>query len=88
MSIRFPNKGKRHDEVDALGLQCNAMAKKISEQIHELKRTDVMRREMVANFSHDLRTPLTTMRGYLETLLLKKEALTPDEQKNNILQRR
>jgi two-component system OmpR family sensor kinase len=81
ISIRFPDKGKRNDEVDTLGVQFNAMAEKISEQIHDLKRTDGMRREMVANISHDLRTPLTTMRGYLETLLLKNETLTPQEQK-------
>ena len=84
MSIRFPDKGKRNDEVDALGVQFNAMAEKISEQIHELKRTDGMRREMVANISHDLRTPLTTMRGYLETLLLKNDELTLQEQKQYI----
>ena len=80
-SIRFPGKGKNHDEIDVLGLQFNAMAEKINEQIHELKRTDGMRREMVANISHDLRTPLTTMRGYLETLLLKNRELSSEEQK-------
>lgn len=80
-SIRFPVRGKSNDEIDVLGVQFNVMAEKISGQIHELKRTDGMRREMVANISHDLRTPLTTMRGYLETLLLKNEALSPREQK-------
>ena len=84
MLTRFPVRGKSKDEVDALGVQFNVMAEKISEQIHELKRTDGMRREMVANISHDLRTPLTTMRGYLETLLLKNEALSPQEQKQYI----
>ena len=81
MKIRFPGKGKNNDEVDALGVQFNVMAEKISQQIHELKRTDSMRREMVANISHDLRTPLTTMRGYLETLLLKNEELSASEKK-------
>ena len=81
MSVRFPDKGKRNDEVDELGAQFNVMAEKISDQIRELKRTDGMRREMVANVSHDLRTPLTTMRGYLETLLLKNETLSSEEKK-------
>jgi len=83
-SIRFPASGKSKDEVDALGSQFNVMAEKINQQIHELQRTDGMRREMVANISHDLRTPLTTMRGYLETLLLKDESLSPDDQRKYI----
>lgn len=79
--LRFPETGKTNDEIDELGQQFNAMAEKINKQIHDLKRMDGMRREMVANVSHDLRTPLTTMRGYLETLLLKREELSSEEQK-------
>jgi signal transduction histidine kinase len=92
MSVRFPVRyeggddqqaGMKNsrDEIDELGAQFNAMAEKISLQIQELQRTDSMRREMVANISHDLRTPLTTMRGYLETLLLKNNELTAQEHK-------
>jgi len=84
LSIRFPDKGKNKDEVDALGAQFNVMAEKINQQIQELQRTDGMRRDMVANISYDLRTPLTTMRGYLETLLLKDESLSPDEKKQYV----
>ena len=80
--IRFPQTGKSNDEIDELGQQFNAMSEKINKQIHELKRVDGMRREMVANVSHDLRTPLTTMRGYLETLLLKNEDLSEQEKKH------
>jgi signal transduction histidine kinase len=79
--IRFPDTGKTNDEIDELGQQFNTMSEKINKQIHELKRIDGMRREMVANVSHDLRTPLTTMRGYLETLLLKNEELSAEEKK-------
>jgi two-component system OmpR family sensor kinase len=78
LSIRYP--GKTHDEIDVLGQQFNAMAEKIMSQIHELRQMDNMRREMVANISHDLRTPLTTMRGYLETLQLKHADLSTEEQ--------
>lgn len=75
-SVRFSSSAQTSDEIDELGLQFNKMAEKINHQIDELRRMDGMRREMVANVSHDLRTPLTTMRGYLETLLLKNDELS------------
>src|SRR5690606_1284308 len=37
--------------------------------------------EMIANVSHDLRTPLASIHGYLETLLLKDASLTPEERR-------
>ena len=36
--------------------------------VTESHRTQVIRRDFVANASHELRTPLTILRGYLETL--------------------
>jgi signal transduction histidine kinase len=80
-SVRFSGGAQSNDEIDELGLQFNTMADKINQQIDELRRMDGMRREMVANVSHDLRTPLTMMRGYLETLLLKNDDLSEDDQK-------
>ncbi|UCC56940.1 MAG: HAMP domain-containing protein [Gammaproteobacteria bacterium] len=78
LTVRYP--GNTNDEVDVLGQQFNVMADKITSQIQELRQMDDVRREMVANISHDLRTPLTTMRGYLETLQLKQADLSRDEQ--------
>jgi len=78
-SVHFSGSVKSRDEIDELGLQFNTMADKINQQIDELQRMDGMRREMVANVSHDLRTPLTTMRGYLETLLIKNDELSDAE---------
>jgi len=83
-SVRFASDTRSSDEIDDLGLQFNTMAEKINQQIDELRRMDGMRREMVANVSHDLRTPLTTMRGYLETLLLKNDELSADDQRQYI----
>lgn len=37
--------------------------------VTELQRTQMIRRDFVANASHELRTPMTIIRGYLETLL-------------------
>src|SRR5215470_17657591 len=51
--------------------------------ITELKKMDQVRRDFVANVSHALRTPLSILRGYIETLLDNPE--TPREELTRIL---
>ena len=70
---------EERDEIDILGKNFNLMADRIINQLKVLKHQDQLRRELVANVSHDLRTPLATMRGYLETLQLKGRMLSQDE---------
>jgi predicted ATPase/signal transduction histidine kinase len=41
-----------------------------------------LRRELIANVSHDLRSPLASLRAYLETLLLKEEAVSVAERRH------
>lgn len=64
------------DEIGQLHQAFRQMAGRITSQVRELKRQDQLRREMVANISHDLRTPLTSLQGYLETLSLKSGTLS------------
>ncbi len=59
------------DEIGQLHHAFRHMAGRIAGQMRELRRQDQLRREMVANISHDLRTPLTSLQGYLETLTYK-----------------
>jgi two-component system OmpR family sensor kinase len=68
------------DEIDRLQFVFREMASMITVQVRELREADSLRRELVTNVSHDLRTPLTSMQGYLETLAVKKD-LTADERK-------
>ena len=74
-----PDKPVSGDEINQLRQAFGRMANKIREQFEILKETDRLRRELVTNVSHDLRTPLASMHGYVETLLIKNEALTAEE---------
>jgi two-component system, OmpR family, sensor kinase len=63
------------DEISALAARFRTMSEAIERQIHDLKSTDELRRELIANVSHDLRTPLASLRGYIETALVKNRTL-------------
>lgn len=76
-----PPAGPRGDEIDQLQGAFHRMAERIVRQIGELRRMDASRRELVAQVSHDLRTPLAHMQGYLDTLQLKEESLSEDERR-------
>lgn len=69
----------RGDEIDQLSQSFVDMSARIQDQLLQLKENDRLRRELVSNISHDLRTPLSAMQGYLETLLIKGETLSRDE---------
>jgi signal transduction histidine kinase len=53
----------------------NEMADVIVDNIDKISATDKFRQELIANVSHDLRTPLSIMQGYVETLMMKKDEL-------------
>ncbi|WP_028601014.1 sensor histidine kinase [Ottowia thiooxydans] len=69
------------DEIAVLDATYRQMVKRIGEQWKALTRQDQERRELIANVSHDLRTPLSSLHGYLETLLLKDATLEPAERR-------
>lgn len=70
------------DEIDRLAFNFGNLTLRIAEQLRMLERTDKERRELLANVSHDLRTPLASMQGYLEMLLLRHGCLPPEEERN------
>lgn len=75
-----PKITKSPDEIGQLASTFEHMAERITTQMQQIKSQDELRRDMVANVSHDLRTPLTSMQGYLETLLRKSNTLSQEDQ--------
>lgn len=69
------------DEIGILSRAFSQMADRIIRQVQALRQTDELRRELIANVSHDLRTPLSSLQGYLETVLLKDDRLTAEERR-------
>lgn len=66
----FPH-AERPDEIGALSRTFRATFDRLAEETERVKKTDAVRREMVANVSHDLRTPLTALIGQLDTISMK-----------------
>ncbi|MBN1391235.1 MAG: HAMP domain-containing protein [Sedimentisphaerales bacterium] len=67
---QFDNKAdvKGNDELGELAQSLNAMSDELKEKIERLKYLDNVRTDFVANVSHELKTPLTSISGFVETL--------------------
>ncbi|MEO5572652.1 MAG: HAMP domain-containing sensor histidine kinase [Bacteroidia bacterium] len=68
-------------DVKQVAVIFNEMADILTNNIEKLKQVEILRRELIANVSHDLRTPISIIQGYIETLQMKAETLTPEERK-------
>lgn len=70
---------KKDGELTQLAATINNMADTILKNMDELKEVDTLRRELVANISHDIRTPISIIHGYIETLIIKQHDLSPEK---------
>jgi two-component system, OmpR family, phosphate regulon sensor histidine kinase PhoR len=52
----------------------------ICRDVSAIEKTEVMRRDFIANVSHELRTPLTVIGGFLETISDMQGEVSPDIQ--------
>lgn len=66
-------------EVGDLSHVFNQLIDKVNRQFEQLSAVDKERRELLAHLSHDLRTPLASLQGFLETIQLRKDKLTKEE---------
>ena len=74
-----PLRAGERDELSILQHSFSHLSQRVGEQWQQLRQQDLQRRELVANLSHDLRTPLSSLHGYLETLALKDASLSAEE---------
>ena len=95
--LEFENKytGNFEDEIGILGKSMNELSYKLEKSIKELKNAnyklkkdlekkeelDLMRQEFVANVSHELKTPISLIKGYVEGL--ENENIVDSEEKRD-----
>ncbi len=72
------------DEIERLRAAFHGMAGRIESQINALRRSESLRRELETNVYHDLRSPLTTMRSYLESILIRDDRLSPELRRDHL----
>ena len=70
---------KNSGELADLSHTFNHMADTILKNIEDLKEVDKLRRELIANVSHDLRSPMSVIQGYIETMMMKGDKLSAKE---------
>ncbi len=70
-SVRAPAEGR--DEISRLGMNFNAMADRLQEREARFAEVDRLKSEFVSTVSHEMRTPLTTIKAL--TRLLMREGL-------------
>ncbi len=76
LSIRVSG-GKREDEFVALANSFNVMIDRMEAQMGELERHATRNQQLVDNMAHEIRTPLTAIRGYAE--YIQKAVLSEEE---------
>jgi signal transduction histidine kinase len=73
VAARAPERGG--DEVTSVARSFNRMADELARRAEALEASDRARRQLLADVSHELMTPLTAMRGYVETLTMPEVEL-------------
>ena len=73
ITARAPDQGG--DEIAAVASAFNTMADDLAARAEALAASDRARRQLLADVSHELNTPVTAVRGYLETLTMPEVPL-------------
>lgn len=71
-----PERASGMNEVDQLGASFNQMIRKLRDSRLREQEEESLRKQLIANLSHDLRTPLTALRGHASRL--QRESLSQE----------
>ncbi|MCH6264395.1 MULTISPECIES: HAMP domain-containing sensor histidine kinase [Neobacillus] len=64
-NLHYRIREKSQDEVGSLATNINYMAFELTEMMERQRHTEKLKDELITNVSHDLRTPLTSIMGYM-----------------------
>jgi len=78
--LRYRIENTKDRDLSKVSETFNEMADTILTNMEKLQSVENFRKELIANISHDLRTPLSIVQGYIETLQIKKDQLSDNEQ--------
>lgn len=79
MTGETPKDNDQGDEIEVLETAFQQMQRRIKQQVKQIQAADQNRRDLITNVSHDLRTPLASIQGYMDTLLIKKDELDEEQ---------
>ena len=82
LKARLPDDS--YNEISDIRIEFNEMANEIEKLVNNLRETDQMRKNLLQELAHDLRTPIASMKSLLETNLYHDEKLTAESRKENL----
>lgn len=80
----MPPRPVKGGEIAFLAAAITAQQDRIVQQFAQLAHSDLLRRELVSNLSHDLHTPLASIQGYVERCLLRNTLLSAQERESHL----
>lgn len=81
LTCKIPVRG--NDELSRLAANINEMSGLLKERMDVEKKSDIKQRQLITNISHDLRTPITVLTGYLD--LLEKHSYENQEEADDFI---